>query len=117
MPSEFKVVRSIQCDLDPSLIFDHLFNAYREFGDDPEPALERAAKRIRDMEDRLFALGDMPMQGIPEPRLMAGLRHVTKDKAVFYFIVDEEQRVVRVLGVFFGGQDHRRRILERIAGS
>ncbi len=33
---------------------------------------------------------------------MPGLRRVTKDRAVFYFTVDEERRVVRVLAVFFG---------------
>lgn len=46
---------------------------------------------------------------------MERLRHVTKYRAVFYFTTDETNETVRVLGVFFGGQDHRRHLLARIA--
>jgi len=63
----------------------------------------------------LARLGDAPFQGTLEPKLMDGLRHVTKNRAVFYFTVDETIETVRVLGVFFGGQDHRRHILVRVA--
>ena len=44
---------------------------------------------------------------------MPGLRTVTKDRAIFYFLVDEE---VRVLAVFFGGQAHQRAMLRRVLG-
>ena len=115
MPSGFSVVRSVRCDEDLELIFDHLFSAYRELGDPVETAFERAVERLREIEEELARLGDVPFQGTLEPRIMDELRHVTKDRAVFYFMVDEVGQVVRVLGVFFGGQDHRRHILSRIA--
>ena len=67
------------------------------------------------MTGPLARLGDAPFQGTLEPKLMDGLRHVTKNRAVFYFTVDETIETVRVLGVFFGGQDHRRHILVRVA--
>ena len=115
MRKGYSVHRSLSCDADLEIIFDHLFRAYCGLGDPVEESLTRAAERLRAIEDALERLGDMPFQGTLEPRVMAGLRHVTKDNAVFYFIVDEAVREVRVLGVFFGSQDHCRHILKRIA--
>ena len=60
------------------------------------------------------ALGRAPHQGTLRPELLPGLRGVTKDRAVFYFATDDEAEVVRVLAVFFGGQDHQRRMLLRV---
>ena len=48
--------------------------------------------------------------------LMPGLRRVTKDKAIFYFIVDEAKAHVNVFAIFYGGQDHQRRMLMRPLG-
>ena len=36
------------------------------------------------------------------------------DKAVFWFVLDEGQKIVRVLAVFFGAQDHIRHMLVRL---
>ena len=115
MPSGFEVIRSDQCDFDLELIFDHLFGTYCDLGDPVEDALLRAEQRLQGIEDALERLGDVPHQGTLVPRIMDGLRHVTKDNAVFYFIVDVTERRLRVLAVFFGGQDHRGHILRRIA--
>jgi plasmid stabilization system protein ParE len=46
--------------------------------------------------------------------LRPGLRQVTKHRAVFYFTVDEAAERVRVLAVFFGGQDHLGLMLRRL---
>ena len=110
----FDVVRSARCDADLDLIFDHLLSAYRDFGDAPDVAFERAVARVRGIEDDIASLGNLPFQGTLEPSILKGLRYVTKGRAVFYFLVDERFREVQVLGVFFGGQDHRRYMLERI---
>ncbi|MGF1553691.1 MAG: type II toxin-antitoxin system RelE/ParE family toxin [Paracoccaceae bacterium] len=85
-------------------------------GEDEREAVERAAARVTAIEDILEALGAAPFQGTLMPALMPGLRRVTKDRAIFYFIVDEAQECVLVLAVFFGGQDHQRRMLLRLAG-
>ena len=114
MPTGYSVHRSLACDADLEAVFDHLFSAYRQLGDPVEDALTRAAGRLRGIEDALERLGDVPFQGTLVPQIMADLRHVTKDNAVFYFIVDEAARELRVLGVFFGGQDHRQHIVKRI---
>lgn len=115
MPTDFEVVRSEQCDLDLELIFDHLFTAYRDLGDAVPDAFDRAEHRLWGIETALERLGDIPYQGTLEPKIMDGLRHVTKDGAVFYVIIDDVERCLRVLGVFFGAQDHRAHILRRIA--
>ena len=61
------------------------------------------------------ALGRAPFQGTLWPDLLLDLRWVTKNRAILYFQVDEPAAVVRVLAVFFGGQDHRMRMLLRLS--
>ena len=46
--------------------------------------------------------------------MMDGLRWVSRDRAVFYFVVDDAACRIDVLAVFLGGEDHKQRILERI---
>lgn len=114
MRTAFKVLRSHACDADLEAIFDFLFRSYQELGDAPDDAFERAAERVLGIEAALEALGEVPFQGALEPAIMAGLRHVTKDRAVFWFTLDEGLQDLRVLAVFFGGQDHRTHLLQRI---
>jgi len=42
------------------------------------------------------------------------VRHVAIDRAIYWFDVDEAERKLRILAVFFGGQDHVRRMLLRL---
>ncbi|MEX0368183.1 MAG: type II toxin-antitoxin system RelE/ParE family toxin [Ruegeria sp.] len=114
MPSGFRVLRSAACAADIDRIFDHLFQAYQDLGDTPQSAFERAVDRVRSVDDAMETLGAGPFQGTLVPHIMPGLRHVTKDGAIFYFMVDETAQQVRVLAVFFGGQDHRQHMLGRI---
>lgn len=62
------------------------------------------------------ALGSAPHQGTLRPDLRPGIRNATRERAVFYFEADDAARIVRVLAVFFGGQDHQRAMLLRLAG-
>ncbi|CDZ28963.1 Hypothetical protein NGAL_HAMBI490_38250 [Neorhizobium galegae bv. officinalis] len=63
------------------------------------------------------ALGQMPHQGTQLFDLRPGLRQVTKNRAIFYFIVNDDSRTVHIVAVFFGGQDHRRHMLKRFKRS
>lgn len=112
----FEVIRSTECDRDLGLILDHLFQSYLALGDPPTDAFERAARRIRSIEMDMERLALAPHQGTLRQEIAPGLRHVTKDKAVFYFDVDDQSEVVRILAVFFGGQDHHRHMLIRLLG-
>lgn len=111
----YHVERSVDTDDDLAAIFDFLLNSYMEFGDARDDALERAAARIEGIEHEMLALGDAPHQGTLRPDLLAGLRSVTKQRAIFYFDVDDDLRLVRVLAIFFGGQDHQRAMLQRLS--
>jgi plasmid stabilization system protein ParE len=113
----YRVERSLDTDDDLAAIFDFLFDSYTAFGDTRDEALERAAARIEGVEAELLALGDAPHQGTLRPDLLPGLRSVTKQRAIFYFDVDDDQRLVRVLAIFFGGQDHQRAMLARLRAS
>ena len=110
----YEVVRSRGSDRDLELIFDHLAETYGLLGDTPRDAFDRAAARLRAIEDDMEGLGRTPFQGTLRPDLMPGLRQVTKTRAIFYFRVDEAARHVEVLAVFFGGQDHLAHMLRRI---
>lgn len=108
------VERAEDTDRDLEAIFDFLFEAALGFGDGPAEAFDRAAARLAVIEQAMLGLGRAPHQGVTDPDLPSGLRHATKDRAIFYFELDEAARRVRVLAVFFGGQDHRRAMLIRL---
>jgi toxin ParE1/3/4 len=110
----FEVLRSRASDQDLERIFDHLIASYQALGDRAETSLERAAARVRAIEDAMEALGRAPFQGTLRENLLPGLRQVTKDRAVFYFSVDAAAEQVRVLAIFFGGQDHLAHMLRRL---
>ena len=113
----YRVERSLDTDRDLGAIFDFLFESYMAFGDNRDEALDRAAARIEGIEAEMLALGDAPHQGTLRLDLLPGLRSVTKQRAIFYFDVDDDARVVRVLAIFFGGQDHQRAMLARLSSS
>jgi plasmid stabilization system protein ParE len=112
----YKVERSVDTDADLEAIFDFLVQSYVEFGEAKADAIERAAKRLDVIEEAMLALGKIPHQGTKRDDILPGLRSVTKDRAIFYFDVDDKARRVRVLAIFFGGQDHRRAMLKRLLG-
>lgn len=110
----FDVVRSANCDSDLEAIFDYQFATYQALGETGADAFERAAARVLNIKTALEAFGKVPFQETLEAQIMDGLRHVTKDRAIFYFTVDEAVQQLRVLAIFFGGQDHRTQLLDRI---
>jgi plasmid stabilization system protein ParE len=110
----FEVVRSRAFTRDLDRIFDRLVESYQGFGQSFEEALARAADRVRAIETAVDGLAHAPFQGTLRAELRPGLRQVTKDRTIFYFEVDEAAGQVRVLAVFFGGQDHLARMLRRL---
>jgi plasmid stabilization system protein ParE len=103
-------------DLD--LIFDHLAEAYRDFGETPEEAFDHAARRIRSIVATADRLGRAPHRGPIHEDIVSGLRHVTLGRAIYYFQIEgsPDGGRVRILAVFFGAQDHQRRMRLRILG-
>lgn len=110
------VERAEDCDQDLELIFDFLVESYLSFGDDIATAFDRAESRVHGIEDALTALALAPFQGTIRTDLLPGLRSVTKDRAIFYFELEGDIQVLRVLAIFFGTQDHQRQMLVRLRG-
>lgn len=113
---KYTVERASAIGRDLEAIFDFLIESYRSFGEDTQTAINSATERLEQIHTSMQSLGDAPHQGTLLPQPLPGLRSVTKDRAIFYFSVDDTKRVVRVLAVFFGGQDHQRRMLKRLLG-
>lgn len=113
---KYAVERASDADRDLEAIFDFLIESHHAFSEDADTAVDRAAERLAEIHMSLESLGDVPHQGTLLPQLLPGLRSVTKGRAVFYFTVDDTKRTLRVLAVFFGGQDHRRLMLRRLLG-
>jgi plasmid stabilization system protein ParE len=110
----YRIIRSRKSIRDLDAIFDHLVDAYVSLGDAPVDAVSPAVARVRSIRGNMNAIAAAPHQGTLFDKLSPGLRCVTKDRAIFYFGVDDEARVVRILAIFFSGQDHLRHILKRI---
>ena len=111
---DFRLEFSAEAERDFELIFDHLFESYRRLGERVEDALDHAGERVRNIREAANRILTAPHRGESHDDLLPGLRHLTLDRAIYWFAVDEARRTVRVLAVFFGGQDHRSRMLMRL---
>ena len=114
MSKPFRVRWSRAAIRDVELIFDHLVESYQVLGDDPAEAFDRAVARAEAIKAEMRALGAAPFQGTLRNDLMPGLRFVTKNRAIYYFVADGDAHTVDILAVFFGGQDHQRHMLTRL---
>ncbi|WP_353476627.1 type II toxin-antitoxin system RelE/ParE family toxin (plasmid) [Salipiger sp. H15] len=110
----YSVLRAAAVARDLELIFDFIAGSAETLGEDAGTAFDMAERRIRAILGAMEGLGRAPHQGTLRPELGAGVRHVTKDRAIFYFEVDDAAEELRILAVFFGGQDHDRHILLRL---
>ena len=110
----FRIEFSAEAGRDFALIFDHLFESYRSFGESVEAALDHCEDRIRDIRQEADRLSKVSHGGERHDDLRPGLRHLTIDRAIYRFEVDDAEQRVRVLAIFFGGQDHVRHMLTRL---
>jgi plasmid stabilization system protein ParE len=110
----YRVIRAAGITHDLDLIEEHLVQAYQEFGDDLENAMERAAARIEEALAYMRTFATHPHRGTEHPTIRPGIRTVTNKKFVIYFEIDEGASEVRILATFFGGADHRRQIMDRL---
>lgn len=113
----FKVVFAADAERDFELIFDFLVESYLGFGESEESAIERAFERVQSIRKDAISIGKAPFRGTAHSDLMPGLRHVTLNRAIFWFDIVEATEEVRIFAVFFGGQDHRRRMLVGLLSS
>jgi plasmid stabilization system protein ParE len=113
MPT-YAVEFAAEVERDFELIFDFLEESYRNFGESAEDTIAHAVRRVEMIRATAARIGSRPHRGTLHPEMMADLRHVTIDQAIYWFFVDEDALTVRVLAIFFGGQDHVRQMLARL---
>ena len=70
--------------------------------------------RLRQESDQLTSA---PFRGESHDDLLPGLRHLTINRAIYWFYVNEAEQPVRVLAIFFVSKDHVRHMLTRLLAS
>ena len=110
----YKVLFAAQAERDFELVFEFLVKSYLGFGEAIELAIGQAEQRVQSIREEIEGLAAAPHRGTLHDDLLPGLRHVTLRRAVVWFDIVEEAQEVRVLAVFFGGQDHQRHMLVRL---
>lgn len=110
----YRLEFSAEAERDFGLIFDHLLDSYVGFGENLESALDHAEARMLELRAAADKIPAIPHRGQRHDDLLPGLRHLAIGRAIYRFDVDDELQVVRVLAVFFGGQDHIRHMTTRL---
>ena len=110
----FRLEFSIEAERDFGLIFDHLYESYRGLGESVEAALDLAEARVLDIRTTAERILIAPYRGESHDDILPVLRHLTIDRAIYWFDIDDALHTVRVLAVFFGGQDRARHMLTRL---
>ena len=72
----FRIEFSAEAERDFALIFDHLFESYRSFGESVEAALDHSEKRIREIQQEAARLSAAPYRGERHDDLLPDLRHL-----------------------------------------
>ena len=110
----YVVLRGAAVARDLSRIRKHLIRSYQEFGDTTVIATERANSRIRAAFDYMLTFTTHPHRGTVHPELRDSVRHVTAQQFVYFFEINDHLAEVKILTVFFGGEDHLEQIAERL---
>ena len=110
----FRLEFSSEAERDFGLIFDHLLRSYLDFGESLESALDHAGTRVLEVRAAAKRNLSAPHRGERHDDILPGLRHLVIGQAIYWFAVDEAGETVRVVAVFFGGQDHVRRMMTRL---
>ncbi len=110
----FHLEFSTAAESDFGLIFDHLLHSYLDFGESLDGALDHAGARVLEIRGNAKRILTAPHRGERHDDILPGLGHLAIGRAIYWFDVDEARQTVRVLAVFFGGQDHIRHMLTRL---
>jgi len=110
----FEIVFSIDAEHDFELIFDFLYESYFGYDEDIISALRQAEKKTQSIRMNAEKLVKHPYRGTLHDDLLPGLRHITMGRAIYWFDVLEDEAKVRILAIFYGGQDHHVKMLVRL---
>lgn len=116
MISDWTTVFAADALNDLTLIEEHLVASYAAFGENEAEAQAHATQRIDAIIAGAERIATAPLRGATHDDILPGLRQLTIGRAIYWFTVDEARREIRILAVFFGSQDHQRRMLVRLLG-
>ncbi|EAV40146.1 hypothetical protein SIAM614_00035 [Stappia aggregata IAM 12614] len=105
---------STAAERDFELIFDHLFETYSDLGEDRITALERTAERVKSIRSTIDRLAETPFLGTLRPDFLPGLRFVRREQAAVWSLANSSDNKTFVAAIFFGAQDHIRKMLTRL---
>ena len=95
-------------------IYRHLVATNRDFGHSLTEAKGIARERLFAIEAQGARLSRAPFRGTRHEIGGLHYRHVTIDRAIYWFTLDEAREVLRVEAIFFSGQDHAGRMFARL---
>ncbi|MCB1342857.1 MAG: type II toxin-antitoxin system RelE/ParE family toxin [Pseudooceanicola sp.] len=111
----WKTEDSPQARADLRAIFLHLFDVHRiDFGREPGIARDLAAARVKAIQRARYRIATAPYRGTRHIIADLDIRHVTIDRAIYWFTLNEAAQTVRIEAIFHGGQDHLARMLARL---
>ena len=110
----FRIEFSAEAERDFALIFDHLFESYLSLGESLEMALDHCEARVRDIRQEADRLASAPFRGESHDDLLPGLRYLSIERAICWFDMNDPEKGVRALAIFFGGQNLVRHMLTRL---
>ena len=111
----WKIEESPRAQADLRAIFRHLYDVHRrDFGSEAGVARDLAAARVQAISKGRHRIAGAPHRGTRHAIGGLDLRHVTIDRAIYWFTLHEDAQVVRIEGIFHGGQDHLGRMLARL---
>lgn len=110
----FKLTYSDQAEADLIALFDFLVNSHVALGASYPEAVNQAIDRSQEITKQARILANVPYQGTLWAEAQTGLRWVTKNRAIFYFKPVAEVSELRILAVFYGGQDHHAIMSKRL---
>ena len=110
----YRIIRTQRSDDDLVEIFEFLVQSHVMLGSGYDTAVEMASNRLNDIRGQIRQLADAPFQGTLWSDAHEGLRWVTKDRTIYYFEADKQRSEVRILAIFFGGQDHEAIMKKRL---
>jgi len=114
MATKWTLDYSQSAERDFELIFDHLFDVYLDLGEDRRAAFDRTAERIRSIRAAIDQFKETLFIGTLRPDILPNLRFVRRDRAAVWFVSDPDQNRILVAAIFFGAQDHVRKMLARL---
>ena len=111
----WKIEDAEEIGADLESIFEHLHASHVAFGNSRADAARLAVERVRRIDRARDRLARTPHLGTRHDLGGLAIRHVTLDRAIYWFELREESRTIRFLGIFHGGQEHWARMADRLS--